>query len=176
MRSRINFRRRGVPVIMGGPHTYFYPEERPRTATRSASARGRTSARDARRFRKTGACGNFTARPIAGTCRPAHAPLPAPRLFEIHRDKDVLRPVLTRLPIRVRVPFRAVLPMPPLPSPAGRGRRRRDQEQRGTLRPFRGEYFRRTAVPHKEAQGGTHPAAGTLVRPVARPPLQRPRN
>ena len=22
-----NFRRRGVPVIMGGPHTYFYPEE-----------------------------------------------------------------------------------------------------------------------------------------------------
>ena len=35
------FRQRGVPVIMGGPHTYFYPDESAATATRSASARGR---------------------------------------------------------------------------------------------------------------------------------------
>ena len=78
-----NFRRRGVPVIMGGPQFTFTRRNLPRTAMRSASARGEHLARDARRFRERAPPEALQRPPFAGPCGLAHAAIRPARFLDI---------------------------------------------------------------------------------------------
>ena len=94
------FRRRGVSVIMGGPHTYFVPGGIGRALRRGRHRRGGDDlAVDARRLRKGTPQEALPCAPYAGPVGPADAALRPPRSIQIRYDKDLLHSGLAGLPL-----------------------------------------------------------------------------
>jgi len=97
------FRRRGIPVLMGGPHTTFHAEEVAEPCRRRVHRRGgKAFSRKCSRMPRPGGSSGFIAGTRLRVWRIADSPVGPPQPEEIRFLPTLCHSVFARLPIRLR--------------------------------------------------------------------------
>ena len=172
-----NFRRRGVPVIMGGPHTYFYPEESAAHCDAVGIGEGENIWPAMLDDFANGRLRKLYSAPHS----PDLADLPMPR-YDLLDFSRYTRIKTYSVQSSRGCPFECEF----CSERFYLGHRYRYRPVADVIAEIRrtGAHYILFADSNfagkpshtKELDEGTHPSEGTLVRPVARLPLQRPGN
>ena len=166
------YRQRGVPVIMGGPHTYFYPDESAEHCDAVGIGEGETiwpAMLDDFAHGRLKKCYH------APPCRTSAACRCPVTISSTSRGTGLIKTYSVQAsrgcPFECEFCSERFYLGHALSVPARQGRGRGDQEQPGTLYLLRRQQFRGTAGAHDGAYGGPHPPESPLVGFVARPYL-----